>query len=426
MERVLVIDDDDIGLEIIRSVLVKESFEVDTFTDPAAALWAFRERGYDMVVSDFYMPEMDGDQVLRHVRDIDKDVPFLFLTGNTDVKLAIALMKSGADDHIVKPIVAEELVFRVRKNLRDKHNLRLARDAENERALMELEREKLVNWRALYAAKDIAQTEQMISMLSRTINQAGGFLWIDLLKGTMEEADDGRMLVPREVLDMVLTSAESQKSIFDYITFIGSVDEMPLDKETMRVADFFTELAHECKARLDSLAATYPRSHTVVRPKAAPAGTIEVDRQLILRVVHELLINAVKYSPDGSRIIVYLEENTGADEPTLNIAVRNEPKAGDARDSGGRSIRGIPYQFSELVFDLFYTIESYPIRVPEEEWSDGTGLYLCRKLVRRHNGWVQMNNGVDYTGTVPEPFVRFTVTLPYKRGVQDANQDPDR
>ena len=85
-----------------------------------------------------------------------------------------------------------------------------------------------------------------------------------------------------------------------------------------------------------------------------------------------------------------------------------------AKDLEGNSITGIPYGYSELVFDLFYTIEKFPTYLDEEEWKDGFGLYVCRKLLNKQNCLLTTVNGINYTKEPAEPFVKFTITIPVK------------
>ncbi|NBC29273.1 MAG: response regulator [Spirochaetes bacterium] len=399
MSKILVVDDDDTSLAIIESVLSGSGFEVDTFDSASRALQELRHENYDLILSDYFMPGMNGDEFLKSVRGIDRDTPFVFLTANTDIKLAIELVKSGADDHIVKPIIAEELLFRVNKTLQERENRRIIRQVERERELLELEHRKLVNWRALYASKDITQTEQMINLLSRTINQAGGFLWVDLVKAQMEEKETGEgCVIEDDLVEMIVTAGESQKAIFDYITFIGELDTIELSTEVVRIPDLFNELESYARELLGRIRDHHSRELHIMRPSQPIEGTVHVDRNYFRKLVHELLVNAVKYSPQDSRVLVSLDRNADLQGNYLDICVRNTAKLAQAKDREGNPIIGIPYDYSELVFDLFYTIESFPVHFDEEEWSDGTGLYVARKLLKRQNGWIKASNGVDYTG----------------------------
>ncbi len=409
--RILVVDDDRTTLTIIERFLRNEGYEVKTIDDPRVAVDAFASEDYDLVLSDYFMPGMNGDEFMAAIRRLDDGVPVVFLTANEDTRTAIELVKAGADDYINKPVVREEILFRIEKTFREKEHVRQIERAEQERELLRLEHEKLVNWRALYASKDVHQTEQMIDLLSRTINQSGGFMWVDLLRMTPEPIDDEYVKVSKGLVDTILTSAVSQKEIFDYITFISRVDSLDLDVDRYELGDLLPELEGYMETVLGDLTARYGRNKLVLQSSAVPDGAVTADRSYLFRIVHELLVNAIKYSPEGSRVVAFTQ--TSEKEPGgIDIVVRNTPKLTKARDTAGERIRGVPYDYSELVFDLFYTIEGFPTAIEEEEWGDGTGLYVCRKLLKRMNAWISNANGVDYTGDSPEPFVRFTVTLP--------------
>lgn len=414
MSGILVVDDDVTSISIIEETLVSNNYKVYTYESATAAVEDFEPGAYDLILSDYFMPGMNGDEFLRRVRQKDGDTPFVFLTANTDIQLAIELVKSGADDHINKPIVPDELLFRIEKNLREKQNERAVRQAERERELLQMEREKLVNWRVLYASKDIHQTEQMINLLSRTINQAGGFLWVDLLEQQIKSQDGDTYELSSDLVDMIISAGRGQKQIFDYITFISELDTLELDQQPIDVGELVRELDRYMKEVLSSLVGRRQRTFHSVVDLEGLKGEVVVDVAYMRRVAKELVINAVKYSPDDSRILLIFEPRREAGGRYLDVSVTNAAKSAQARDGEGNRVVGIPYEYTELVFDLFYTVESFPISLDEEEWSDGTGLYVVRKLVRRQGGWVKAANGVDYTGGSPQTFVKVTMTLPIK------------
>ncbi|MFP4443889.1 MAG: response regulator, partial [Spirochaetia bacterium] len=172
MGRVLLVDDEDTTLILVKKILNGKGYEVADYKSPVQALMEYEPGSFDLILSDFYMPEMEGDTFLKKLRQKDSDTAFMFLTSNTNIQNAITMMKFGADDYINKPVIPEDLVFRVEKNIREAENRKVVETAKREKELLELENRKLVNWRLLYATKDIRQTEQMISLLSRTINQS--------------------------------------------------------------------------------------------------------------------------------------------------------------------------------------------------------------------------------------------------------------
>ncbi len=416
MSRILVVEDEYTGRSLIETVLSRHGYHVDACDSVDAALRLFRVTRYDVILSDFFMPEMNGDELLREVRAVDRDTPFLFLTANTDVQDAVDLVKAGADDFIVKPIVGEQLLFRLAKTLEDRRRRSLVRRVEHERELLELERKQLTKWRLLYAGKDITQTEQMINLLSRTINQAGGFLWVDLLNGVLEDAQpaDTSVTVDRDLLEMVVTAGAGQKEIFDYVTFIAGLDTMSIDPTVVPVGEFLKDVEGQAVAMVRDGATAEERTLQVMRPAQELSGTVRVDRDYLAQAIHEVLVNAVKFSPATGRIVLGFDYNPES-QGFLDITVSNTAMPSQAVDRDGQPIFGVPYDYSELVFDLFYTIEAFQTSAPDERWGYGTGLYVVRKLLRRHGGWISAGNGVDYTHGTPETMVRITMSLPMEK-----------
>ncbi len=121
---ILAVDDDITTLELIKAVLPADDFSVTAFTNPVDALDNLKKSSYDLILSDYFMPRMDGREFLEEVKKQGIDLPFIFLTANTDVRQAIELIKAGADDYICKPFNASELIFRIEKTIKEKKNQR--------------------------------------------------------------------------------------------------------------------------------------------------------------------------------------------------------------------------------------------------------------------------------------------------------------
>jgi two-component system, OmpR family, response regulator MprA len=115
--RILVVDDDPRIAAAARRALVYEGFEVDVADDGRRAMDVARERLPDLVVLDVMLPELDGIEVCRRLRE-GSDVPILMLTARDAVADRVLGLDSGADDYLVKPFAHEELLARVRTLLR--------------------------------------------------------------------------------------------------------------------------------------------------------------------------------------------------------------------------------------------------------------------------------------------------------------------
>ena len=116
--RVLVVDDEVNIAELITMALRYEGFQVATAHDGAGAVHTAREFGPDAIVLDIMLPDINGLEVLRRVRQDDPDVPVVFLTARDAVEDRIAGLTAGGDDYVTKPFSLEEVVARLRALMR--------------------------------------------------------------------------------------------------------------------------------------------------------------------------------------------------------------------------------------------------------------------------------------------------------------------
>jgi two-component system response regulator MprA len=115
---ILVVDDDPPIRRMLQRTLDAEGYAVSTAADGAAALASMERSAPDLVVLDVAMPGLDGLAVCRRVRAKGLAVPILLLTARDEVEARVAGLDAGADDYLVKPFAAEELLARLRALLR--------------------------------------------------------------------------------------------------------------------------------------------------------------------------------------------------------------------------------------------------------------------------------------------------------------------
>ena len=117
MQSIAVVDDDRDILDLIRTILETEGYQVRTFPDGAAALDGLRAWRPNLAILDIKMPRMDGIELLRQLRN-KSDIPAIFLTGAGDEVDELFGFKLGADDFIHKPFSPRILTERIRAVLR--------------------------------------------------------------------------------------------------------------------------------------------------------------------------------------------------------------------------------------------------------------------------------------------------------------------
>ena len=107
-EHILIIEDDEAILRILRRGLSFESYQVDTAVDGQEGLLKARELHPDLIILDWMLPGMDGLEVCRRLRSTGP-IPILMLTAKDTIRDRVQGLDAGADDYLVKPFELDEL-----------------------------------------------------------------------------------------------------------------------------------------------------------------------------------------------------------------------------------------------------------------------------------------------------------------------------
>jgi len=111
--RILLVEDDAAQAQSVRMILEAEGFDVDLAALGEDGLEIGRLYNYALILLDLMLPDIDGHEVLRRLRDARVETPVLIVSGLAEVDHKVRGLVSGADDYIVKPYAREELVARI-------------------------------------------------------------------------------------------------------------------------------------------------------------------------------------------------------------------------------------------------------------------------------------------------------------------------
>src|SRR5882757_157016 len=110
MKRILIIDDDMDMCNLLSRFLQKKGFETEASHSGNKGIAKFKESKFDVVLCDFRLGDKEGREVLRDIKQVDPCAIVIIITGYSDIKTAVDVIKAGAFDYITKPLIPEEVL----------------------------------------------------------------------------------------------------------------------------------------------------------------------------------------------------------------------------------------------------------------------------------------------------------------------------
>jgi putative nucleotidyltransferase with HDIG domain len=241
-ERILVVDDEEPIREVVCSMLQNASFKCEQASSGVEALAILqRDNNFHLVLTDLMMPELDGVGLLEIVKTQYKDLPVVMVTAVHDISVALAAIRNGAYDYLLKPFEREQLLAVVRRAL-EAHRLRVEnriyqsnlealvgqRTKELRETIAELQRSYDVTLEALGDALDLkdAETEGHSKRVTAYTIQIARAMGLDaeelriLARGAFLH-DIGKMAIPDAILRKPHSLDEDEKAVMREHSYLG-------------------------------------------------------------------------------------------------------------------------------------------------------------------------------------------------------------
>ncbi|WP_293893303.1 response regulator transcription factor [Flavobacterium sp.] len=120
MKHILIVEDEEGIVQFLKQGLEEENYQISTANNGLDGLKLIQNEKFDLVLLDWMLPQMTGLQVCQNIRETNTTIPIIFLTAKDTVQETVEGLKTGANDYIKKPFSFDELVERIKVQLRDK------------------------------------------------------------------------------------------------------------------------------------------------------------------------------------------------------------------------------------------------------------------------------------------------------------------
>jgi two-component system, NtrC family, response regulator HydG len=121
--RVLIIDDDPDMCNLLTRFLQRKGFDTESANSGHKGIARFKENQYDIVLCDFRLGDREGNEVLKEIMSINPHTIFIIITGYSDIKTAVDVIKAGAFDYITKPLIPDEVLAVINKAISSRSGL---------------------------------------------------------------------------------------------------------------------------------------------------------------------------------------------------------------------------------------------------------------------------------------------------------------
>ncbi|WP_062047800.1 response regulator transcription factor [Bacillus sp. JCM 19034] len=181
-QRILVVDDEESIVTLLQFNLEQAGYEVVTANDGAEALQVAQEESFHLMILDLMLPEVNGLDVCKQLRENKVHLPILMLTAKDDEFDTVLGLELGADDYMTKPFSPREVVARVRAILR-RSQTKVAEETENSEDYLVCGDVKLYpdNYEVYYKEKALELTPKEFELLLYLFNHKGRVLTRDQL-----------------------------------------------------------------------------------------------------------------------------------------------------------------------------------------------------------------------------------------------------
>lgn len=341
---ILIVDDTPFNLQLLVGMLKQYGYQIRAALSGQLALQAVREAPPDLILLDINMPDISGFEVCRILKESAeyRDIPIIFVSALHDTEDKVRAFAAGGEDYITKPFRIEEVVARVQAHM---ELLRKRRELQ----------ERYAELKGLEEMRD-GLVHMIVHDLRNPLWSIHGYL--DMMR---ELEPTALSPVAREYLDQALANTGTLVEMLNSILDVSRMEAgaLTLEPEACRLEEVVQGVIREAMPLM--------RSRAVVLDSKTTKTVVRADRKLLVRVMENLLANAMRYTSEKSGAIGF---RIVPGERSVRVEVRDNGQV-------------IPPDRREAIFQKYNAVQSV---VEGRRHSSGLGLPFCKLAVEAHGG----------------------------------------
>lgn len=350
--KVMIVDDNPMNVELLAQTLANSGLNISTFLNPVDAGIAAEKEKFDLFLLDIMMPDMSGFELAKLIKEteINENAPIMFISALSDSENKITGYNLGSCAYIEKPFDINVVRSQIINTLKTKQ----LQEAMNNK------KESFIAMVTHDLKSPVASEIAALEMLAQNYMRSGCEL-------------------EKAIVSDLLGASKYMKNLLENVLNKYSFEngDILLNKEIAILDKLIIESLEETKYLM------LDKQIRVSYVNKTHNSEIMIDYLEIKRVVHNLLMNAIEYSPKNSEISIELSEN----ERSYVFSIINQNK-------------GIPIENPDEIFNKFVSYANKHKRL-----GSGLGLYIAKRIIDAHNGTIKID-------VSDKNYVRFIFSLP--------------
>ncbi len=344
--EILLVEDTPEHIEAVVAILQKNNYKIRIANKWSTALKLLSQHQPDLILLDIFMPEMDGFELCKTIKRNSAfcSIPIIFLTARDDEDSIRKGFELGAQDYVIKPFNASELLARIKTHIKLKQQTESLKEANRE-----------LDSFCYTIAHDLKAP-----LLS--INKLIEYLVADYGHELNSEGQELATIIQEKSLEVI--------AVIDHLLELSKMCEMPMQNEVIKLEHLFLDVYNELVQLQDQ---------RQVELNLKPLPDINGDPVMMRMLISNILSNALKYT--RTRQVATIDVSFSENENEYTFAVR---------DNGV----GFDMRYSARLFGVFQRLHSQ-----KEFEGSGVGLAICQKILKRHYGQAWMIGEVDKGAT---------------------------